>query len=62
MREKAIYYLKHGSKIVVLTFPDKQQIEVHTEESVITLGMNDIFDGSGVLPGFTLAVKDIFAL
>ncbi len=62
LREKALYYLKNGSRMVILTFPAKRQIEGHTEESVHTLGMEDTFDGGDVLPGFTLAVKDIFAL
>ncbi len=62
MREKALYYLKNGSRMVILTFPDRRQLEVHTEESVITLGIDDTLDGGDVLPGFTLPVKDIFTL
>ncbi len=62
MREKALYYLKNGSRMVVLAFPEKQRIEAHTEDAVKTLDAPDQFDGDDVLPGFTLAVGDIFAL
>lgn len=30
------------------------------DEDVITVGMDGVLDGKDVLPGFTLAVKDIF--
>jgi Uma2 family endonuclease len=60
MREKALYYLKHGAKLVWLLFPRKKQIEVHTSESVHTLNLEDILDGGDVLPDFNLPLKDIF--
>jgi Uma2 family endonuclease len=62
MRDKAAYYLKNGARLVWLVFPDKQEIEVHTAESVQTIGADSTLDGSSVLPGFTLAVRDIFAI
>jgi Uma2 family endonuclease len=61
MREKALYYLTNGGKLVWLVFPCKQQIEVHTADEIRTLGINDTLNGGDVLPGFALAVKDIFA-
>lgn len=61
MREKAIYYLKNGTRLVLLLFPDRQQIEIHTSDNPVrTLGIEDTLDGGDVLPGFTIAVKDIF--
>lgn len=61
MREKALYYLTNGAQLVWLLFPRKQQIEVHTADEIRTLGIDDTLDGGDVLPGFTLAVKMIFA-
>jgi Uma2 family endonuclease len=61
LRAKALYYLQHGSRLVVLTFPQKQQLEVHTVESINTLGIDDLFEGGEVLPGFTLAVRKLFS-
>lgn len=60
MRRKAAYYLKHGTKIVWLIFPDKKQVEVHTDKGVQTFGIDDTLDGGDVLPGFKVAVKQIF--
>lgn len=61
LREKAIFYLKNGARLVWLALPDKQQIEVHTSDNAVkTLGIDDTLDGGDVLPGFTMAVKDVF--
>jgi Uma2 family endonuclease len=60
MREKALYYLKNGSKLVWLLFTRKQQIEVHTADAVKTLDIDDVLDGGEVLPGFSLPVREIF--
>lgn len=61
LREKAIYYLKNGSSLVWLVYPEKQQIEIHTDNAVHTLNMDDNLDGGDVLPNFELAVSDVFA-
>lgn len=62
MREKALYYLRHGSRIVWLVFPAKQQVEVYTEDAVQVFGIDETLDGGDVLPGFTLALSTIFVL
>ncbi len=61
MREKALYYLTHGTRIVWLIFPAKQQIEIHTTDDISILTVDDILDGGEVLPGFSLRVRDVFA-
>jgi Uma2 family endonuclease len=60
MREKALYYLKNGSRMVWLLFTRRRQVEVHTPDDIQILSIDDTLDGGDVLPGFTLAVKDIF--
>lgn len=60
MREKALYYLKNGSRIVWLVFPAKQEVEVYTEDAVQVLNANQTLDGGEVLPGFTLAISTLF--
>lgn len=60
-REKARQYLAHGTGLVWLVFPAKQLIEVHqaaADDQILTLG--DTLAGGTVLPGFTLALRDIF--
>ena len=43
-------------------YEDIQRIDVYYPgEEARTLGINDTLDGGDVLPGFTLAVKDVFA-
>ena len=60
MAEKAAYYLAHGSRMVWLVFPVKRAVEIHQAESVETFTESDTLTGSDVLPGFNLAVRDIF--
>jgi Uma2 family endonuclease len=61
LRQKAIYYLNNGARLVWLVFPDQRQIEIHTSDSAVkTLGIDDILDGGTVLPEFSIPVKAIF--
>jgi Uma2 family endonuclease len=61
LRRKAEKYLAYGTKLVWLVFPEDQLVEVYTtDDDVKVFGMNDVLDGGDVLPGFTLAVKDVF--
>jgi Uma2 family endonuclease len=62
MRKKAEYYLANGVRLVWLVFPEKQFVEVYRPDMDLDIKMlNETLDGADVLPGFTLAVKDIFA-
>jgi Uma2 family endonuclease len=61
LREQAYYYLEHGSRVVWLVYPEKRQIEVVTADDFDLLGENDTLDGGDLLPGFALAVKEVFA-
>jgi Uma2 family endonuclease len=62
MRRKAEKYLAHGTRLVWLVFPEDQEVEVYDAryEDVKNIGIEGTLDGGDVLPGFTLAVKDIF--
>ncbi|MDZ4767328.1 MAG: Uma2 family endonuclease [Chloroflexota bacterium] len=61
LRKKAETYLRFGTKMVWLVFPEAQTIEVYLPgKDVIELGIADTLDGGDVLPSFTIAVKDIF--
>lgn len=60
-RAKAAYYLANGTRLVWLLFPEKKQIEVHRpDQAVVVLGSGDMLDGGEVLPGFSLAVSEVF--
>lgn len=61
LREKALYYLKHGASEVWLVFPEKQSIEVHTLEVIRTYASADTLASPDLLPDFTLAVSAVFS-
>jgi Uma2 family endonuclease len=59
--DKVVNYLAAGV-IVWIIYPDKQQVKVcEPGQPTRTLNPGDVLDGGGVLPGFTLALSDIFA-
>jgi Uma2 family endonuclease len=61
MREKADYYLAHGTRMVWLIFPEKNMIEVYEpDQDVVILLEDETLDGGDVLPGFTLPVRSVF--
>jgi Uma2 family endonuclease len=60
MREKAEYYLAHGSRMVILIFTEKRLVEVHIPGDYTPLTEDDMIDASVVLPGFTLPVRNLF--
>ncbi|NWG17273.1 MAG: Uma2 family endonuclease, partial [Chloroflexi bacterium] len=61
LRQKAEAYLRFGTKIVWLVFPDEQRVEVYVpDDDVREFDMNGTLDGGEVLPGFALPVSQIF--
>jgi Uma2 family endonuclease len=57
---KTVNYLAAGT-LVWIVFPERKEVEVYTPGAALrVLGVADTLDGGDVLPGFTLAVKDIF--
>ncbi|MEP7292332.1 MAG: Uma2 family endonuclease [Chloroflexota bacterium] len=62
IRRKAERYLELGTRMVWLVFPDEQIVEVYVQgdEDVQTLTIDGILDGSDLLPGFTLPVRELF--
>jgi Uma2 family endonuclease len=60
VRIKVITYLSAGT-IVWLVNPEKKRVEVYTPgPQVDTAEQDETLDGGAILPGFKLAVKDIF--
>lgn len=61
MREKASYYLKKGSRLVWLVYPEKRLVEVYQHDGGIEiLTEEDNLDAGTVLPDFRLPVKNLF--
>jgi Uma2 family endonuclease len=63
MIEKAAYYLANGTRIVWLVFPARHVVEVHRPGGQVEIFTEaDTLSGEDVIPGFELAVRDIFDL
>ncbi len=63
LRAKAQLYLRNGTRLVWLVFPDDQDIEVHSISGERqSLGAEDTLTGGDVLPGFQLELKRLFSL
>jgi Uma2 family endonuclease len=60
LRTKIANYLAAGT-VLWLVLPETKTVEVYVPgEPVKPLGIDDTLDGGAVLPGFKLAVKEIF--
>lgn len=63
MRARAAYYLEHGARLVWLLYPAKSLVEVYRQGADSDLfTSDDTLQGAEVLPGFTLPVREIFAV
>jgi Uma2 family endonuclease len=60
MTESARYYLANGVRMVWLIYPKQKLIEVLTVNDRQLLTIEDKLDGGTVLPGFRIAVSEIF--
>lgn len=61
LRAKLLNYISVGT-LVWVVYPEFKEVEVYAPgQPMVTVGLAGTLDGGHVLPGFTLAVKDIFA-
>lgn len=62
MKRKRREYFKAGVLLIWIIDPEKRTVMVYTSvKNVRTLTEKDTLDGGDVLPGFTLALADLFA-
>lgn len=59
MSDKADYYLANGTRMVWIIYK-KRIVEVRTKDDRQLLNEDDILDGGDLLPGFSVAIKDVF--
>jgi Uma2 family endonuclease len=60
--EKVAEWLAHGAQMVLAANPRRRVIAVHRpNQPVQILTENDVLDGDDVVPGWKLAVRDVFA-
>ena len=61
--DKARMWRSHGVPLVWAAYPETRTIDVHSADgSITTLTDSDTLDGGEILPGFSVAVSDIFDL
>jgi Uma2 family endonuclease len=59
--EKIAEWLEYGVRMVVVVDPRRKAVDVHRPgQPTRTLGMDDTLDGEDVVPGWSLAVRDLF--
>jgi Uma2 family endonuclease len=59
--EKIAEWLAHGVRLVFVVDPRRQTVDVHRPGQPLgTLGIDDTLDGEDVVPGWSLAVRDLF--
>jgi Uma2 family endonuclease len=63
IRRKLVEYFQSGTRLAWIIHPKSRCIEVFTtaQTPAATLELNDTLDGGNVLPGFSLAVAEVFA-
>lgn len=62
VRDKAEDYMENGTRLLWIVYPDRRIIDVHRPgQPTVKLGAADPLSGGDVLPGFSIAVQDIFA-
>jgi Uma2 family endonuclease len=60
VEEKVGEWLAHGTRMVLVVNP-RRSVAVHRPgRDVRILGMDDTIEGEDVVPGWTLAVRDLF--
>ncbi|MEZ4671277.1 MAG: Uma2 family endonuclease [Anaerolineae bacterium] len=67
LQRKARKYLKAGTRVVWIVYPEDRTVDVCQPDEnepdgmrIREIGIDGTLDGGDVLPGFTLAVRDIF--
>ena len=54
-------WLEHGTQVVFVVNPRRKVVAVHRPgQPVMTLGMDDTLTAEDVIPGWSLAVRDLF--
>ena len=59
--DKVQDWLEHGTRMVIVVNPRNRTVQVHTSDGVVELAEADALDGGDVVPGWSMAVADIFS-
>ncbi len=63
VEEKVAAWLEHGTQMVIVIDPRRRTVAVHRSATQVRhLTVADTIDGEDVVPGWTLPVRDLFAM
>ncbi|MBC7814124.1 MAG: Uma2 family endonuclease [Burkholderiales bacterium] len=60
IQRKVENYMKYGTLLLWVAYSKTKSVAVHTPQGSTIVGIDGTLDSGGVLPGFKLAVKDVF--
>jgi Uma2 family endonuclease len=61
LQEKAVYFIQNGVLLVWIVYPQEKLVEVYRPGQPMEIfGIEDTLDGEAVLPGFKLALRELF--
>lgn len=60
IEQKVLEYLKYGTRLVWVFYPDSQTVLQHTPDGTKRYSRDDTLDGGEVLPGFKLNLATLF--
>ncbi|MDZ4771311.1 MAG: Uma2 family endonuclease [Chloroflexota bacterium] len=60
IERKVAEYLRFGTRIVWVFYPQTRSVMIHTPTRIVRFTQADTLDGGDLLPGFSMALTDIF--
>lgn len=60
VEDKVLDWLQAGTRMVIVVNPDKRVVSVYRALKAVVLTENDVLSGEDVVPGWSVAVKDLF--
>lgn len=60
VEDKVLDWLEAGTRMVIVVNPAKRVVSVYRALKAVVLTENNVLDGDDVVPGWSVAVKDLF--
>ncbi|MEO8394955.1 MAG: Uma2 family endonuclease, partial [Chloroflexota bacterium] len=59
--QKVVLYLRYGTRLIWMVYPKTKTVIAHTANGIQRFDINDTLEGGDVLPGFKMAIREIFS-
>ncbi len=60
IRERVLDFLKAGTRLVWVIYPESKTVDVYRPDGVQVVAIDGALNGGDVLPGFRLALRELF--